>query len=211
MLTIYGRKTSFNVQKVTWMTAELGIANQRLDLGGKFGGLDTPEFRAKNPHGKIPVIDDDGAIIWESNAIVRYLAARYGGEAWWPSDPEHLAAGDQWMDWASSTLSVGFLGVFIGFYRTPEAKRDGAAIKASIARCATDYGLLDNILASQPYIAGNAISVGDIPIGATLFRYFTLDIERPKLPNVESYYRRLQDRPAYREHVMVNYEELKAV
>lgn len=211
MLTIYGRKTSFNVQKVTWIAAELGIPNRRIDLGGKFGGLDTPEFRAKNPHGKIPVIDDDGAIIWESNAIVRYLAARYGGEAWWPSDPVDLAAADQWMDWVSSTLNIGFSGVFIGFYRTPEAKRDWAAIKANLARCAADYGLLDNLLATQPFVTGPTISIGDIPIGATLFRYFTLDIERPKLPNVEAYYRRLQDRAAYREHVMVGYEELKAV
>ena len=209
MLTIHGRKTSYNVQKVTWIAAELGVPNRRLDVGGRFGGLDTPEFRAMNPNGRIPVIEDEGKVIWESNAIVRYLASRYGGEAWWPSDPATHAQGDQWMEWAGNNLNVGFLGLFMGFYRTPETKRDWTAIKANLERCAADYGLLDRVLAKRPFIAGETISVGDIPIGATLFRYFTLDIERPKLPNVEAYYRRLTERPAYSTHVMVPYEELK--
>lgn len=210
MLTIYGRANSFNVQKAMWLVGELGIAHNRLDVGGKFGGRDEPKFRAMNPHGWIPVIDDDGTIVWESNAIVRYLAARYGASTdWWPSDPGKRAKGDQWMDWASSTLNVGFMGVFLGFYRTPEAKRDWTKIKADLARAATHYGLLDRHLASRAYVAGDAPSIGDIPIGATLYRYFTLEIERPRLPNLEAYYKRLTARPAYARHVMVGYEDLK--
>ena len=210
MLTIYGRANSFNVQKVAWIAAELGVVNRRVDAGRKFGGLDDPAFRAINPHGRVPVIDDRGVVVWESNAIVRYVTATYGsGTAWWPTDPGLGAQADQWMDWASNNLNAGFMGVFLGFYRTPEHKRDAGPVATSLARAAADYGLLDKLLQSRPLIAGAALSIADVPIGATLFRYSTLDIERPTMPNLEAYYKRLTERPAYARHVMVAYDELK--
>lgn len=210
MLTIYGRANSFNVQKVMWIAAELGLTHKRVDVGGKFGGRDTPEFRTMNPHGWIPVIDDGGIIVWESNAIVRYLAAKYGaGTPWWPHDAAVRAHSDQWMEWASSTLNAGFLGVFLGFYRTAEAKRDWPKIKSDLARAVTDYSTLDRHLEKRRFVAGDAPSIGDIPIGATLFRWFTLEIDRPKLPNLEAYYARLTARAPYATHVMVGYEDLK--
>ena len=113
------------------------------------------------------------------------------------------------MDWASNNLNVGFMGIFLGYYRTPEHKRDPAAVAASLARAGSDYGLLDQLLQSRPFVAGAALSIADIPIGATLFRYYTLDIERPPMPNLEAYYKRLTERPAYAQHVMVAYDELK--
>ena len=125
MLKIWGRRSSFNVQKVLWLADELGLPHEHIDAGGRFGGLDAPGFLAMNPHGKVPVIDDDGTIVWESHAILRYLAARHGGARWWPDDPAERSLAERWMDWSATTLQPDFLmGVFWGFYRTPEAQRD---------------------------------------------------------------------------------------
>jgi len=209
MLTVLGRRNSANVQKVLWLVAELELPHEHIPLGGAFGGLDTPEFRARNPHGKVPVIRDAGQDIWESHTILRYLAARYGRDTFWHEDPARRAQIEAWMDWSQSTLQPDFLGgVFWGFYRTPQAQRDQPAIQRSLAACARHFQLLDRVLAERAFLAGDKLSLADIPVGALLFRYFTLDIERPSMPHVETWYRRLEDRPAYREHVMVPYDDL---
>ena len=125
MLTVWGRRSSFNLQKVMWLVGELGIEHLHIEAGGRFVGLDTPEFRAINPHGRVPVIDDDGTIVWESHAILRYLAARYGRGSFWSDDAATRSLSDRWMDWAQTSLQPDFLlGVFWGFYRTPEPQRD---------------------------------------------------------------------------------------
>ena len=209
MLKIYGRTNSINVQKVMWLVAELGLPHTRIDVGGKFGGLNTPQYLAMNPNGLIPVIDDDGVILWESHAIVRYLSAKHAMGSWCPAQPDARAQADQWMDWMATTLSKGFSGLMMGFIRTSPAKHDWTAIRADQARAAQDYALLDRHLAARSYMLGDQITMGDIPVGASLFRYFTFGLERPALPNVEAYYERLKARPAYREHVMVSYDDLK--
>jgi glutathione S-transferase len=209
MLTVYGRKNSFNVQKVMWFIGELGLNHRHVELGGSFGGLDTADFRAKNPHGRIPVIEDEGVAIWESHAILRYLAARYGGQQFWSSDPLARSYADRWMDWSQCSLQPDFLnGVFWGFYRTPEPQRDMAAVNVKIERTANHLLLLDKALASKSFILGDQLTLADIPAGTNLFRYFSLKIERPSLPNVERWYRLLQQRPAYRGHVMISFDEL---
>jgi glutathione S-transferase len=104
MLTIWGRRSSFNLQKVMWLVDELGLERQQIEVGGQFGGLDTPEFRAMNPHGKIPVIDDHGTVIWESHAILRYLAARYGRGPFWHDDAAERSLSDRWMVSIQRTL-----------------------------------------------------------------------------------------------------------
>jgi glutathione S-transferase len=211
MLRIWGRRSSFNVQKVLWLVGELGLAFEHVPAGGDYGGLDTPAFRALNPHGRIPVLEDGGLAVWESHAILRYLAARYGRGAFWDDDPAARAPADGWMDWAETALQPAFVGgVFWGYFRTPEAERDWPAINASLAATATFFHLLDAALAARPFLAGERLGLADIPAGANLYRYFELDIVRPSLPNVEAWRRRLQDRPAYREHVMVPFDELKA-
>lgn len=208
MLTIWGRKSSFNLQKVMWLVGELRLAHRHFEAGGQFGGLDTPEFRAMNPHGKVPVIEDDGVVVWESHAILRYLAARYG-EPFWHDDPAERSLSDRWMDWSQTTLQPDFLsGVFWGFYRTPEAQRNLPAIKIKVALCARHFTLLDRHLADRAFMLGDALTLADIPIATNLYRYFNLDIDRPSVPNVEAWYRRLQDRDAYRRHVMVPFGEL---
>jgi glutathione S-transferase len=210
MLTVYGRKSSFNVQKVMWLVGELGIAHRHIELGGSFGGLDTAEFRAMNPHGRVPVIVDGDTTVWESHAILRYLAARYGGDRFWNEDPAARSHWERWMDWAQTTLQPDFLtGVFWGFYRTPAAQRDMRAVGEKIRRCARHFQLLDAVLADRAFLLGDCLTLADIPAGTNLYRYFNIDIARPHVPNVERWYRTLQERAAYRTHVMVPFADLE--
>lgn len=210
MLKVWGRRSSFNVQKVMWLIGELGLATEHIPAGGSFGGLDDPAFLAMNPHGRVPVIDDEGIVVWESHAILRYLAARYGGSAIWPDDAGGRALLDRWMDWAQTTLQPDFLtGVFWGFYRTPDDHRNWPAIRENIARCARHVQLLDSALEGREFLGGDTLTLADVPAGTALYRYFELDIERPRAPRVEAWYRRLQERPAYLEHVMVPFGELR--
>jgi glutathione S-transferase len=209
MLTIWGRRSSFNLQKVMWLVGELQLPHRHIEVGGQFGGLDKPEFLAMNPHGKIPVIDDGGTVVWESHAILRYLAARHGGKSFWSDDPAMRSFSDRWMDWSETTLQPDFLGgVFWGFYRTPEPQRDLRAIKRRVDLCGRHFALLDRHLENRAFMLGDALTLADIPIATNLYRYFNLEIDRPSIPNVEAWYGRLQERPAYRQHVMVPFQEL---
>ena len=209
-LKIWGRRSAFNVQKVFWLAGELGLAYQHIPAGGAYGGLTTPEFLALNPRARVPVIDDDGVVIWESHTILRYLAARYGQGTFWSEDPGVRSMAERWMDWAQTALQPHFLqGVFWWFYRTPEHQRNWQAIRNEIARCAYHFQFLDRQLDGRKFLGGDTLSLADIPAATSLYRYFELAIARPSIPNVEAWYRRLQERPAYREHVMVPFEELR--
>jgi glutathione S-transferase len=210
MLKVWGRRSSFNVQKVLWLVGELHLAYEHIPAGGSFGRLDEPQFRAMNPHGRVPVIEDGAVTVWESHAILRYLACRYSDGEFWARDPAGRAGAESWMDWSQTSLQPAFLtGIFWGYFRTPEAERDGPAIRNSLALCADYFGLLDTILADRPFLLGDRLTLADIPAGTSLYRYFELDIERPTLPNLEAWYRRLRERPAYREHVMIPFDELR--
>ena len=210
MLKVWGRRSSFNVQKVFWLVGELGLAHEHIPAGGDFGRLDEPSFRALNPHGRVPVIEDGDLAVWESHAILRYLAARYDRGGLWCADPAERARIDSWMDWSQSTLQPDFVrGVFWGYYRTPDSQRDWPAIRKSLARCAGHFRRLDEVLAARPFLAGERFSLADIPAGTSLYRYFELDIERPNVANVTAWYKRLRERPAYREHVMIPFAELR--
>ena len=210
MLTIWGRRSAFNVQKVLWLIGELGLEHRHIDAGGSAGGLNEPGFLAMNPHGRIPVIDDGGTVVWESHAILRYLAARYAPGRLWRDDPAERSTVDRWMDWSQTALQPRFLhGVFWGYYRTPPDQRDWPAIRRALDDCAAHFRVLDQGLARQDFIAGDAFSLADVPAGTCLYRYFELDIERPEVPKVEAWYARLQERPAYRTHVMLPFDELR--
>jgi glutathione S-transferase len=210
MLKIWGRRSSFNVQKVMWLVGELDLAHEHIELGGRFGGLDDPAFLAMNPHGRVPVIQDERATVWESHAILRYLAACHGAGQFWPDDPARRAQMDGWMDWSQTALQPDFLnGVFWGFYRTPDAQRNWPAIRAALSRCDGHFRKLDRLLSNRPFLLGEALSLADITVGTSLYRYFELKIERPSLPEVERWYRSLQQRQPFRAHVMIPFEELR--
>ena len=210
MLKVWGRRSSFNVQKVMWLVGELELVHEHIDAGGKFGGLDAPAFLAMNPHGRVPVIADGDATVWESHAILRYLAARHGAGPFWSDDLVARARVDGWMDWSQTSLQPDFLvGVFWGFYRTPEDKRNWQAIRASLARFVRHFEKLDRLLEGRPFLLGEALTLADITAGTSLYRYFELQIERPALPQVERWFRTLARRAAYRVHVMIPFEELR--
>jgi glutathione S-transferase len=209
MLKVWGRATSVNVQKVMWAVGEMGIAHERIDVGGRFGGLDTPAYLAMNPNARIPTIEDDGVVIWESNAIIRYLAARYGEGTLWEQNLGMRAQADAWMDWMQTTLAPDFYGVFWAVVRTPADRRDRTAIKDLTKRLTGRYELLDHQLVGRPYLIGDRFSPADIAIGVTLYRYFEMEIDRPTLSNLHGWYERLRGRQAFRSHVMISFEELR--
>jgi glutathione S-transferase len=202
-LRIWGRSNSINVQKVLWCCGELGVPYERIDLGGVFGGNREPGYLRLNPNGLVPTISDGGFVLWESNAIVRYLAARHGMGTLCPEDLSRRADADRWMDWQMGTLWANLRPAFIGLVRTPPQNRDRASIEAAISKTADNLAILDSHLASRKYVAGSTFTIADIPLGATAYRWFSVDIERPPMRNLEAWYERLCSRAPYRANVML--------
>jgi len=196
MLKIWGRSSSVNVQKVMWTVRELALPHTTEQVGGKFGGLDTPEYGAMNPNRKVPVIDDGGVILSESNAIVRYLAARYSEGALWPSDVTQRAHADLWMDWTATEWQPAMAPAFLGLIRTPEDQRNHAAIDASTRKITALGLLLANALQQKEYIVGSHLTMADIVLGCVAHRWLAMPIERPNTPVLNAWYRRLMMRPA---------------
>ena len=203
MLKIWGRTNSINVQKVLWACGELGLKYDRVDAGMAFGVNNTPEYKAMKPNGLVPTIDDDGFVLWESHAIVRYLARKHGTGKLWPADERTAADADRWMDWYATTFWQHLRPVFWTLVRTPPEKRNMAEVEENRKKLASLYEIVDANLAKRDYMAGASFSVGDIPMGVASYRWFNLPIERPPLPNVERWYKRLTDRPAFKEHCML--------
>jgi glutathione S-transferase len=181
----------------------MGVAYKRIDAGGAFGVVNTPEYRKLNPNGLVPTIEDDGFVLWESNAIVRYLAAKHGRGGLAPGDPRARALADQWMDWQVSLFWPTIRALFMGLVRTPEAERDHKAIENSRVKTAEALGIVESHLASRTFLAGDALTIGDIPMGCSIWRWMALPIERPKLQNVERWFDALTQRPAYKKIVML--------
>lgn len=202
MITLWGRTNSGNVQKAMWALAELGLEHERIDAGGDYGGLDTVAYGALNPNRRVPTLRDGTVVLWESNVIVRYLAARYGAGGLWPTDAGVRGVADQWMDWQQTTLGPEMRIVFWGLVRTSPERRDRAAIDAAIDRLAELWGRLDGRLADRPFVAGDEFTMGDIPVGVMCYRYHALDVKRPRLDHLEAWYARVMERPAFRAHVM---------
>jgi glutathione S-transferase len=196
MLRIWGRANSVNVKKALWAVEELGLAYERIDAGMQYGVVNTPEYRRINPNGLVPTIDDDGFILWESHAIVRYLAAKYGAGSLWPQDVRQRADAERWMEW-SYTFQAQFRTVFWGLVRTPPEKRDAKAIDEARAKCAELLNVPDAALRGRPYLGGEALTIGDIPLGCHVHLWMRLPIERPAHPGLTSWFERLCARPAF--------------
>lgn len=204
MLTLWGRANSINVQKVMWTAVELGLDHERIDAGGAFGRLDTAEYGALNPNRRVPTLVDGDVVLWESNVIVRYLAAKYGAGGLCPADPADRARADQWMDWFITTMVADLIAVFRQLIRTAEADRDQDAIDASLGRLDAAWDIVEGHLADrEDYMVGDGLTMGDIPVGAAAYRYYGLDIPRPDRPHVHAWYQRLAERPAFQAHVML--------
>lgn len=208
MLTIWGRTTSSNVQTVMWTVGELDLPHRRIDAGDHYGVNDTAAYKFMNPMGKIPVLQDDGLILFESMACLRYLSARYGDADFWPPDPAARAQLDVWAEWSKTTFEAAVITLFRKTVRRdpatlPVAERDRLA-----AACDLPARVLDARIGAGPWLAGETFTFADIAAGHMLPRYFGLDFARPDTPDLRRYFKRLQERPAFREHVMVSWDDL---
>ena len=202
MLTIWGRKNSANVQKVMWAIGELGLPHERIDIAGAYGKNREPAYLALNPNGLVPTLQEDGFVLWESNTIVRYLAAKHGAGSLEPADLKARARAGQWMDWQLSVLGPAIFDLFWGLIRTPPEQRNHAAIESSKAKTTDAIGLLDASLAKTAFVAGDTFSMGDIPVAIFGYRFRELVSARPPLPHFERWYGAIAQRPAFREHVL---------
>jgi glutathione S-transferase len=203
MLEIWGRRNSSNVIPVMWTVGELGLEHLRHNIGGSFGGDDTETYHQLNPNRLIPTIDDNGFVLWESLAITRYLCRQYAMGSLWPEDPQQAALGDQWMDWCKSNISPNVMEVFRNLVRTPAQQQDAAAISRCNQAANRHLLVLEAHLQNRDYLLGDSLSIGDIPLGSIIYKYYNLDIERPVLPAIEAWYVRLCARPAYQTHAMI--------
>lgn len=202
-MRIWGRHTSINVQKVLWTCAEIGLEYERIDVGGAFGGLDSAAYRQLNPNGRIPVLEDGGLVLWESNTIVRYLAATRSLGNLCPQAAGARADAERWMDWQLCHVLPSLVTLFFGLVRTPPAERNGPAIEQARQLVEGSWRLLDGHLERREFVAGERFTMGDIPVGAFAYRWLALPIERPSLPHLQRWYERLCERPAFRRHVML--------
>ena len=196
MLKIWGRLSSVNVQKVVWCADELGLAYERVDCGGKYGINDTPEYLAKNPNGLVPVIEEEGFVLYESNAIVRYLAGRDAAGSLWPGDLRNRADVDRWMEWQSTAFTPAMGPAFWQLVRTAPEKRDAVAIQASCAKSEKLAAILDAHLAQRRYVTGETFTAADIVLGCAAHRWLNLPVERTPRAHLERWYAALKSRPA---------------
>ena len=206
MLTVWGRRTSSNVQALMWCIGELGLPYERHDVGHRYGGNSTPEFLAMNPNGTVPVLrDGDGEPLWETGAILRYLAGRYASAPFWPAEGPARAQVDKWAEWSKIGVATSFnVPVFWQVVRTAPRDHDPAALARALNVLGKKLDIAEAQLARGAYLAGDDFTLADVQFG-----YFDIPIARQDRPALRRYYEALTRRPAFREHVMVSYEELR--
>lgn len=211
MLKVWGRVSSSNVQALMWCIGELSLAYERVDAGFIYGHVDTPEYLSINPNGTVPTLQDgDHPPLWETGAIVRYLATAYGPVEFWPTEPIARAEVDKWAEWSKINIAQKFTApVFWRVVRTPPSKHDPDAIGAALKTLDKFLDVAETRLSRFPYLAGENFTLADIQFGHCLYRYFDIDINRSEHKSLRRYYEALTERQAFRDHVMVSYAELK--
>lgn len=209
MIKIWGRANSANVQKPMWLIGELGLEHERVDVGGAFGALDTPEYLAMNPNATIPTMQHGDVILWESTAILRYLAEIYGDDALWPVDAAERARIDMWIDWCNTTWAPAVVGLFVTFVRTPRDARDPKSVQRVVDTASAVAMKAERRLKESAHLAAEHFTLADIAFGTFLLRYFTLEFQRPDTPALADYYQRMQQRPAFATHAMIDYDLLR--
>ena len=202
-LTIWGRANSINVQKVLWCCAELDLPYRRINAGGAFGVSTTPDYLARNPNGLVPTIEDDEVVLWESNVIVRYLSTRHGLGALCPVGMAARFDVERWMDWQATTLWPALRPIFIGLIRTPPEERNAAALASAQSSTERALAILDAHLADRAFVGGDEFSMGDIPVGASTYRWFAMELTRPDFPHLRHWYQRLTERPGFQNCIML--------
>lgn len=209
MITLWGRLSSANVQKVVFALAELGIDYEHVPLGGRFGGTGTAKYLAMNPNGKVPTLRDGDLVLWESHAIVRYLGARYGAGSLWPIDPADRAVTDQWADWTATTFQPAWIDAFWAIVRTPPERQEDDTIARSVAATERCFAIMETRLEKAPWLGGERMTYADIVAAAAMFRWTTMRVGKALPRAVAAWHGRLRERKAFREAVEVDYEELR--
>jgi len=200
-MKIYGRVTSSNVMKVLWAADELGLDYDRIDAGMNFGVVDSEEYRSMNPNGRVPTLVDGDLVLWESNVIVRYLAAKHGKGTLWPEELSTRADLERWMDWQQTVQNITFTPVFWGLVRTLPSDRDQSAIDAAVIQSIAAMQILEAHLQGKNWIGGDKLTMADFPVGPNIHRFFNLPFDRPDLPNLKKLYDRMCERPAYNKNI----------
>lgn len=203
MVTLWGRNNSTNVKKVRWTLAELALPYEQIMAGLEYGVNHDAAYLALNPTGLVPMLKDGDDVLWESNSIVRYLAAQYGADTLWQANPMDRAKSEKWMDWANDTLSPVHRKILLGLVRTPVEQRNMAEINAAIAACEPLLAILDNALATSRWLSGERVGVGDIAVAPFVYNLLeTVDSWQPR-PHLRRWYQQLAERPAFRDVVMI--------
>jgi glutathione S-transferase len=208
-ILIYGRHTSYNVQKVLWFLDELQVSYRHIELGSKPEDTETDEFGKLNPMRKVPVLVDNDNAVWESNSILRYLSSKYGSGEWYVKDAYQSSLYERWMDWSQTYFEPAFIGVFWGYYRTPSELHNIEEIQNSLNICMKCLEIIDEQLSAQKYLAGNKLSLADISAGVFIFRLTEIDLDICLPKNVESWYTRLKRSKGYQQWVMSDFSSLK--
>jgi glutathione S-transferase len=207
-IKVWGRVTSSNVKKVLWLADELKLAVEQTDVGGKHGGVDTPEYRALNPNGRIPTIEDDDFVLWESNAIIRYLCEKYGGEAFYPGDARQRADINRWLDWSLSILSPIDSKIFIATIRTPEAKQNKVELAKMVEQAGQAYAIMDRHLKDRLFFANERFSLADLVLSIFYDRWSRNPFltTRPETPYADAWLARVREREGFRKFVAIPLE-----
>jgi glutathione S-transferase len=201
LLKVYGYAASINVRKVLWMCEELGLPFEREDWGGGFRSTSQAAFRALNPVGMVPVIDDDGVVVWESNVILRYLASKHVRNDLLPSAPAKRARIEQWMDWQASDFNNSWRVPFQALVRKNPQMQDPVAIKKGTDLFVSMMGLVEEQLSrTGAYIAGPHFTLADIPMGLAVHRWYSTPFDKPTYRNVARYYGQLLERPGFKRY-----------
>jgi len=208
-ITLWGRANSANVQKVLWLLEELELPYEHVPLGGSFGGLDDPDYAALNPNRKVPTLRDGAVVVWESHAIVRYLAATYASGLIWPVEPAERAVVDQWADWTATSFQPSWIDLFWEVVRVPEDRHDGEKIARLTEATERLFAIMDGRLAAAPYLGGRQFTYADIVAGVAMHRLTTMGVEWRENKHVAAWHGRLSTRKAFQKAVCVSYEELR--
>lgn len=205
MIKLWGRANSSNVMKVIWTLEELGLAYERIDVGGAFGGTATAEYRAMNPLGLVPSLQDGEVSLFESNAIIRYLCnAHAPGSPLYPTAPAARGVVEEWMEFQQTALNKPQGVVFWALVRTKPEDRDVKALAAAVKEAGEMWGIIDRRLARHPYVAGDQLTLADVSYGPHIHRWLNMDVEgRPEAPHLKAWYDRLLARPAFKAHVAI--------
>lgn len=207
-IKVWGRVTSSNVKKVLWLADELKLAIERVDAGGKFGVVDTPAYRALNPNGRIPTVEDGDFVLWESNAIMRYFCEKYGGEAFYPADARRRADINRWLDWSLSILSPIDSKVFLATIRTPVAKQDKTELAKMVEQAGQAYAIMDRHLKDRPFFADERFSLADLALSIFYDRWSRNPFvkTRPETKHVDAWLARVREREGFRKFVEIPLE-----